>query len=74
MKNILITKRTVAFVSSDSRFSFPTVLVVNQIASINRRRVHVKSAIFSIERVSIDYHFLVITTKLQWIHRDTSKS
>lgn len=29
MKNILITKRTVAFVSSDSRFSFPTVLVVN---------------------------------------------
>lgn len=72
MKNILITKRTVAFVSS--RFSFPTVLVVNQIASINRRLVHVKSAIFSIERVSIDYHFLVITTKLQWIHRDTSKS
>lgn len=72
MKNILITKRSVAFVSFC--FSFPIVLVVNQIAPINPRLVHAKSAIFSTERVSIDYHFLVITTKLQWIHRAIHQS
>lgn len=69
MKNILITKRTVAFVSSDPFLIPDCPRRKSNCLYKSTRLVHAKSAIFSIERVSIDYHFLVITTKLQWIHR-----